>query len=83
VSALTIPLSQMIYFGSRAWGVGDPLFPQRLYYSEINKPYSWLATDYLALAEEENDEIVGIATIDNQTVLYAFKHGSIYSVTGR
>lgn len=81
---LTIIFSDMEYANGRIWGVGDVLFPQRLYYSEYNYIDEWSALNYLSLSESDNDELVAIEAISSGEgdQLYAFKHNSVFVVTG-
>lgn len=85
VSPNTIPFTDMEYANGRLWGIGDPLFPARLYFSGIEDINEWSAIDYLALAETENDEIVAIEAVSSGTgqLLYALKRFSIYLILGR
>jgi hypothetical protein len=74
----------MEYSGQRLWGIGDPLYPQRLYYSGIDDINDWNAVYYLSMDENDNDELVAIEKIEGNSgdVMFAFKHNSIYTVTG-
>ncbi len=81
----TITFTDMEYANGRLWGIGDPLFPARLYFSGIEDMNEWSAIDFLALSETENDEIVALEVIPSGTgqLLYALKRLSVYLITGR
>jgi hypothetical protein len=82
--ALTIPFSDMEEANGRLWGIGDPLYKQRLYYSDWGAIDGWSALNYLSLGESENDELVALERSHSTAgdVLFAFKHNSIYAITG-
>jgi hypothetical protein len=79
-----IPFKDMDYINGRLWGIGDPLYPQRLYYSGYEDMNNWDVNFYLSLDENENDEIVAIEKIEgpNGDHVIAFKHNSIYDASG-
>lgn len=78
----TLPLSDLEWFANRLWGVGDPEYKNRLYYSEPEQVGEWPPLNYLAIDEDDNDELVAISTSDNGDYMYAFKHNKIFVVAG-
>lgn len=84
IAGNAIPYSDIAYANGRLWGIGDPLFPSRLYYSEYLRMDDWFVTNYLELGGSDNDEIVAIEVLSGGTddVLYALKHNAIYAVVG-
>ena len=90
VNPLVIPFEDMEYSNGRLWGIGDPLYPQRLYYSGFDDAKQtadindWSVNYYFSMDENENDELVGIEKAESgiEDVLYIFKHNRIYVVTG-
>jgi len=68
------------YANGRLWGIGDAIYPQRLYYSKFDDMGDWSPNDYLSLSEDDNDELVAVEAVGD--ILYAFKHNSIFAVTG-
>jgi hypothetical protein len=74
----------MEYSGSRLWGIGDPLYPQRLYYSGIDDINDWSAVYYLSMDENDNDELVAVEKLEISSgdMLLAWKHNSIFAITG-
>lgn len=80
----TITFSDMEYSSGRLWGIGDPLYPSRLYYSGYEDFNDWSAIYYFSMDEGQNDELVAIEGVDGAggEVLYAFKHNSIYAASG-
>ena len=79
-----IALSDVAYSSGRLWGIGDPAFPQRLYYSAFNNIYDMSPFNYLSMDESDADELVGIEVAEGSfgRVLYAFKHNKIFMVRG-
>ena len=84
VGPLRVPFKDMEYSGTRLWGIGDPVYPQRLYYSGIDDINDWNPVYYLSMDENDNDELVAIEKVEGSggDYLYPFKHNSIYAVTG-
>jgi len=79
-----IPFKDMEFASMRLWGIGDPLYKQRLYYSGHDDINDWSAAYYFSMDEGENDELVAIEKIEagSDDILYALKHNSVYLVTG-
>jgi hypothetical protein len=77
-----VSFSDIEQFANRLWGIGDPFFPQRLYYSEENSIYEWGVTNYLLLDADDNDQAVALMRGNSDKGLYAFKHNKTYLVTG-
>ena len=81
-----IPFSDMDYVSGRLVGIGDPLNPERLYYSEINSWYTnvfnWPPFNYLDLNEGVTGDIIAIERAEGfgQDALNAFKRNAIYLV---
>ena len=75
-----IVFSDIETWADRFWGIGDPQFPSRLYYSEIAKIWSWNPLASFPLDEGVNDELVALEVVGGQLV--AFKHNSIWSFSG-
>ncbi len=84
ISPLGIPFSDMEYANSRLWGIGDPLYPQRLYYSGLDDINDWNAAYYLSMDESENDELIAVEKeeVSSGDYLYGFKHNGILAVSG-
>lgn len=82
--ALEIPYNDIEYANGRLWGVGDPLYSERLYYSSYDDIFNWSPIDYLALNESGGDRLVALAKLPygDQEILYAFKHREIYAIQG-
>jgi hypothetical protein len=81
ISGCDIPFSDVEWFANRVWGIGDPEFPQRLYYSEFDRTYDWPVTNNLSLDEDDNDQLVAIEASES-SLMYAFKHNKLFAVTG-
>lgn len=79
-----IIFSDVQFAMGRMWGIGDPEFPQRLYYSGYDSVYNWSPADYLSMDEDDADEIVAVEKAEGAygDVLYVFKHNKILMVTG-
>lgn len=84
IAPLVIPFSDMDYINGRLWGIGDPLYPQRLYYSGYEDISDWNAVYYLSMDEGENDELVAMEKVeaDGGDHILVFKHNSVYDVFG-
>ena len=76
--------SDIEYANGRLWGIGDELFPQRLYYSAFDRMDNWSPLEYISISEDDNDELVAIEALSagDLDILYAFKHNSIYQILG-
>lgn len=81
MAATFIDMEEM---AGRMWGVGDPEFPSRLYYSKYDESYNWGVTDYLDLDESDNDIIIAIERIQTGSgdALIVFKRRKIFGVFG-
>jgi len=77
-----MPFVDVEVFASRLWGVGDPMYPQRLYYSEPDQIYEWSPLNYLSLDEDDNDEAIALLRGQSDKGLFAFKHNKTYLVSG-
>ena len=79
-----IVLSDVAYSSGRLWGIGDPAFPQRLYYSAFNNIYDMSPFNYLSMDESDADELVAVEIAEGSfgRVLYPFKHNKIFMVRG-
>ena len=85
VENLEVSFTSMVYSNNRYWGVGDEKYPSRLYYSNYDTPYEWSFFNSLELFNDGNsDKLVSLQTLPagSQQMLYAFKHNSIYGVSG-
>lgn len=63
LSQLSTTLSDMAYWDARLWGIGDPEFPSRLYFSGDEDQEDWLATNSYDLDPDDNDRLIAIETI--------------------
>lgn len=84
VNGVNIPFADLEYANGRIWGIGDPLYKQRLYYTVADDPADWNALNYLSIFEDDNDELVALEKLSNGSdeVLVAFKHNKTFAVTG-
>lgn len=84
ISGIEIPFSDIEFEGGRLWGIGDPIFPERLYYSDFDATHNMPATQFISLDEEGRGKIVAIekVTAGRETFLYALKNNSIYAIIG-
>ena len=80
-----IVLSDIAYANGRAWGIGDPAFPQRLYFSDYNSINNWSPYNYISVDEDDADELVAVekvSTPGGKDMICVFKHYKIFMVTG-
>ena len=84
VNQCEIPFSDIEYANWRGWGIGDPLYPTRLYYSEYDNYYDWSPISYFSLGENRGEELVALAKLPygDGEVLLAFEHNSVYLIAG-
>jgi hypothetical protein len=82
LSGCALQLTDVAEFNGRLFGVGDPLYPSRLYYTEYDQPGEWPVTNYIDLEENSTDPLIRLIKPDESNVLYAFKHGKIFAITG-
>lgn len=84
ISTNNVFYKDMTYANGRLWGFGDPFFPSRLYYSEYRSMGDWPITNFLSVAESDNDEIVAVETINvgNRDNIIILKHNSIFAIIG-
>ena len=84
VNGIEIPFSDIEFKSGRLWGIGDPLFRDRLYYSEFDAPHDLNATQFLELNEEGNAAIIALEKIPlgEESILFALKNNSTYLIAG-
>lgn len=79
VEGLKIPASDIAKAHDRFYAIGDPEFPNRVYYSRIDTAWSWPAINFYRIDESVSDEFVALEELNG--TLYAFKHNSIWFLT--
>lgn len=80
-----LSFSSITYANGRMWGVGEPIYPNRAYYSEYDNPRQWDPTsNWIDVASTDNDELVAVVSVGNapQVPIYLFKHNAIYLLAG-
>ena len=77
-------LSDLVFAMGRVWGIGNPEFPQRLYWSDYGDIGNWNPARYFPVGEDDADECVAVVKLDGNygDVIVTFKHNSIYMVRG-
>lgn len=77
-------LSDLEFSVGRMWGIGDPEFPQRLYYSDFNDIANWQPNAFFSMDEDDDDELVAIVKMEGSfgPILYALKHNKIFIIIG-
>jgi hypothetical protein len=79
-----IPFSDIEYLSGQFWGIGDPDYPSRIYFSEYDWPgmniFSWYSLDFIQIRELGNDELIAIERAEGfgADALYLFAHNSIW-----
>ena len=79
-----VPFSDMDFVSNRLVGIGDPLNPERLYYSDYNTWYTsvfnWNPFDHLDVNEGVAGELIAIERAEGfgRDALYVFKRNGIY-----
>lgn len=76
--------SDMEYANGRMWGIGDPVYPNRLYYSDLLDYTNWEVDSYFEIPTRPGDRLVGLKALPagNSEVLYVFRHHDVWQVTG-
>jgi hypothetical protein len=84
LSHLSYTPSDIALWDERLWGIGDPEFPSRLYFSGDGLYEDWLATNSYDLDPDDNDMLVAIEPISIGTAdaLLAFKRRKTFLITG-
>lgn len=81
-----IPFSDIEYFAGQLWGIGDPDYPNRVYYSQYDWPgmniFSWPLTWFVQIRELGNDKLVAIERAEGygRDALYAIAHNSVWLI---
>ena len=81
-----VSFSDMEYVSNRLVGIGDPITPERLYYSERNSwftnVFNWPYFNYLDINEGGTSPLIAIERAEGfgRDALYVFTHGTIYLV---
>ena len=79
-----IPFSDIEYMAGQFWGIGDPDYPNRIYFSEYDWPgmniFSWYPLDFVQIQEIGNDELVKIERAEGfgADALYVLAHNSVW-----
>jgi hypothetical protein len=79
-----IPFSDIEYIAGQFWGIGDPDYPNRIYFSEYDWPgmniFSWYPLDFIQIRELGNDELIAIERAEGfgADALYLLAHNSIW-----
>lgn len=79
-----IPFSDIEYMAGQLWGIGDPDYPNRIYFSEYDWPgmniFSWYPLDFVQIREIGNDELIKIERAEGfgADALYVFANNSIW-----
>ncbi len=85
VEGISGTFTDMDELGERMWAIGDPEFPNRLFYSEHQEYYNWaFASNYFRLDEDDNDLAIAIekTRLGAQEALAVFKRNKIFLVSG-
>lgn len=81
-----IPFSDIEYMAGQFWGIGDPDYPNHIYFSEYDWPgmniFSWYPLDFVRIQEIGNDELIKIERAEGfgADALYVFANNSIWLV---
>jgi len=83
VEQLQYELTDMTYSNGRYWGLGDPRFKARLFYSNYNDAFNWGVLDYIDLGNHV-DPLISVKGVPNgsQELIYALKRNSCYALQG-
>lgn len=79
---MQIPATDIARVSYRLYAIGDPEFPNRIYYSQPDSAHNWPLTNFIKLDEAVNDELVAIEQDQTKKGMYALKHNSCYHLRG-
>jgi hypothetical protein len=79
-----IPFSDIEYMAGQFWGIGDPDYPSRIYWSQFDwatmNIFSWPPLWFTQIRELGNDELIAIERAEGfgRDALYLFANNSIW-----
>lgn len=79
-----IPFSDIEYFYGQFWGIGDPDYPSRIYWSQFDWPtmniFSWPPLWFTQIRELGNDALIAIELAEGYgyDAIYLLAHNSIW-----
>lgn len=85
-STILFKPSRIIQRGTQAFAIGDPAYPNRIYYSTFYDPdiglgpTTWVADKFWDIPSNEDDWFVALAVLGDD--LYAFRQNSIVRISG-
>ena len=66
--------------GGRIYAIGDPLYPNRLYYSSFNRPTNWPCSSFINIPSRSTDWFVDLLALEDRLIL--FRQNSIVQLQG-
>lgn len=73
------PMSAVVH-GGRVYAVGDPVNPNRLYFSTYDKPTNWPCSSYLNIPVSNPDWFVDLLSLEDRLIL--FRQNSVLHLQG-
>ena len=58
--------------------VSGTYYPNRIYWSNVRDPFTWLSQNWIDVAKEDGDEITGLRVLSDRLIIY--KNRSIYNL---
>lgn len=83
IEPLDAVLSKMVFANGRLWGIGDQLFPSRLYYSSYDALNDW-GHRFLEMDQGDGDVLVDVQSVPVGAIeaLVALKHRKTFLISG-
>lgn len=73
------PMSAVIH-GNRVYAIGDPEYPNRLYFSTYDRPTNWPCSSFLNIPISDPDWFVSLLSLEDRLVL--FRQNSVLHLQG-
>lgn len=79
-SMLAFQPASLELFGGRVYAIGDPLYPNRLYFSNYDSPTNWPCSNFLNIPVFEPDRFVDLLALEDRLIL--FRQNSVLHLQG-
>jgi hypothetical protein len=79
-SIITFQPTSILSHGTRLFAIGDPAFPNAVYYSDFGRPTCWPSDKFINIASQKGDWLVGMVSMGDWLAL--FRQNSIVGLSG-
>lgn len=80
-STIDFTPSSIVEHGSRLYAIGDPRYPDYLYYSEFGRPTTWDPAKFISVPSQKGDWFVKLLSLSNDRLLL-FRQNSVVALEG-